>query len=208
MYEPTPKGRSIADQTLILLEQLNRLRPEPIKAEVLSEQLSLLEDGQWAEAGPARDTPQMARIRDRILRMNSPLAANAARIYAPSVPPSVATQEDLYSIAMLGINKAIDTYEPHKGAFSTHCKTCMKRLMSHYRRDHMGIPRSWVEIRDAMRTRVRAMRRISGAPVSEERVALKSMGVSLEHWQAIRIGFQEAWSRISYEENPEARKQW
>lgn len=208
MYEPTPKGRSIADQTLMLLNQLNSLRPEPIKAEFLEQQLTLLEDGEWAESGPARDTPRMARIRERILRLNAPLAHTAARIYAPSVPSSVATQEDLFSIAMLGINKAIDTYEPQKGAFSTHCKTCMKRLMSHYRRDHMGIPRAWIEIRDAMRTRVRAMRRLSGSPVSEERVALHSMGVSLELWQAIRIGFQEAWSPISYDENPETRKQW
>lgn len=171
MGNRSEKGQLIAEQTITLLAQL---------------------DGLDSTGGKAR------YLKSRIIRLNMPLAANAARRYQDAVPSHIAGVDYLTNVAAMGISKAIDTYNPDKGTqFSTHCSVCMRRALSHYRRDNIGIPRRWVEVRDAVKSRQRLWKKVTGEHVSERRILEKSMDLPGDLWRDINLAFFHAFRPAS-----------
>lgn len=142
----------------------------------------------WLLTPPISD-----RARNEIIRINTPLARKAAGAFFPCVPPTVAAYDDLLQLCLIGINHAINTYDETRGPFIPHMKVKMQDSMRKWRRDHALIPRKAVELYDAVRSRHRLIQRLSGEDVPLTRVAVQSLGLSVEDWRAIEDGYTAQW---------------
>lgn len=136
------------------------------------------------------NTPQGRRYRDQIHEYNMPLARKVAHDAAKQCTEAY---EDLEQIAMIGLLKAIERFDPSKGfAFSSHATPWIKGEIQHYLRDHwpegLDVPRRWVELHQSvLRCQKRLQRK--GRELSEEAIAL-AMGCTPTNWRRIKEGMQ------------------
>jgi RNA polymerase sigma-B factor len=93
--------------------------------------------------------------------------------------------EDLEQIGQLGLLRAIERFDAHKGvAFSSFAVPFIRGAMQHFLRDHWGsakIPRRNVEMASQVRRTQRRLKAL-GREMSEIQVAIR-LGISAEKWR-------------------------
>lgn len=100
---------------------------DPAELDGIAEQYA----GQWVAGAAGTD-----RARDRLIHAALPLAARAARRYQGRGEPL----DDLEQVARLGLIKAVDRYDPQRGAFSGFAAiTMMGELRRHFRDRTWGV---------------------------------------------------------------------
>lgn len=137
-----------------------------------------------AELLPAYKANPTVDLRNRIATINHRLAISIAHREKGRRVIDVA---DLEQLASIGLIKAIEKYDPSKGAaFSSFAVPFIRGEIMHFCRDHdttIKVPRRWREQADSVRkTRTDLLNQ--GRDVSTLDVAL-SMGFSAEQWREI-----------------------
>jgi|SRR5579885_1518707 len=132
----------------------------------------------------ARDTnPAKAKqLRDRLCKLHRNLARKVAHREAAQCPEPF---EDLEQLAIIGLLKAIDRFEPSKGnAFSSFAVPYIRGEIQHFLRDHWShvkIPRRAVELSSRVKA-IRRKRLARGQDLPEQELAVL-MGISAAKWR-------------------------
>lgn len=133
-------------------------------------------------AARADDPAKVRQLRDRLCNLHRNLARKVAHREAAQCPEPF---EDLAQLAIIGLLKAIDRFEPAKGnAFSSFAVPYIRGEIQHFLRDHWShvkVPRRAIELS----SRVKATRRklmAMGRELDEARLALL-MGVPAAKWR-------------------------
>lgn len=125
------------------------------------------------------------RLRNRIATLNHDLARFVARRESERRRLEL---DDLEQLAVMGLIKAIERYEPDKcSSFSSFAVPYIRGEIQHFCRDKettIKVPRRWRERADAVRKAQADLLR-QGREVSLETIAL-SMGMSLGEWREIQ----------------------
>jgi RNA polymerase sigma-B factor len=122
-------------------------------------------DRLWAEYVRAQDP----RTRDAIVRQFEPLAHSLARRYARSGPQA----EDLAQVALIGLVKAVDRFDPTtRNRFATFAVPSILGELRHYFRDHgwtVHVPRQLQELaRQVKRAELELADRLNREPTGGE----------------------------------------
>ncbi|MEO1399698.1 MAG: sigma-70 family RNA polymerase sigma factor [Cyanobacteria bacterium J06635_1] len=123
-------------------------------------------------------------MRNKIAELHMELAYFVAKREAER---RILEREDLNQLALIGLLKAIEKFDPSNGAaFSSFAVPYIRGEIQHFCRDHettVKVPRRWREIRDSVEAAWKKIR-ASGRDVSMAEVAI-SKGFSLAEWQEI-----------------------
>lgn len=128
------------------------------------------------------------RITEILIRQNTPLVESICKEFSVSIPRVVGNEEDLISVGLEGLYRAIKRYDIHKPnrvKFSWYIRTNTLRALRNYRRYHWTCPRQWVEIRDAVKSRADLYQRVTGAQPNESLIAQYSIGLTAEQWDTV-----------------------
>ncbi|MDX2215496.1 MAG: sigma-70 family RNA polymerase sigma factor [Oculatellaceae cyanobacterium bins.114] len=122
------------------------------------------------------------RLRDRLASANDNLARKIAHREAGCCPEPI---EDLTQIARIGLLKAIDRYDPTKGAaFSSFAVPYIRGEIQHFLRDHWGHPKIPRRAHEAVGKVKGTRRRLEklGYEIDEERIA-RAHGMDRQRWR-------------------------
>lgn len=129
------------------------------------------------------------RLRDRIALENDKLAISIARRMLGVCSESL---DDLTQLARIGLLKAIERFDPGKGAaFSSFAVPYIRGEILHYLRDHwrlLKIPRRWLETLEKVE-RIERKLEAKGRKVEAWRIA-EAIGVPRQRWQEIEEAFK------------------
>lgn len=132
--------------------------------------------------------PRANRMRDLVFEQNDRLAiAIARRMLAVCSEPL----EDLKQIARIGLLKAIERFDPTKGAaFSSFAVPYIRGEILHFLRDHwslLKIPRRWLEKLEQVE-RIEAKLLRQGRAIDRALIAA-SIGIDRATWETIESAF-------------------
>jgi RNA polymerase sigma-B factor len=133
--------------------------------------------------------PRARRLRDRIAQENDRLAIKIARRMMAVCSEDL---EDLCQLARIGLLKAIERFDPRKGAaFSSFAVPYIRGEILHYLRDHwslLKIPRRWLETFEQVE-RIQRKFAANGRTLEAPLIAA-ALGISAERWSEIATAFQ------------------
>lgn len=129
------------------------------------------------------------RLLKELLIEHKPLAIAFAQRQAATCPEDL---EDLTQLAMIGLVKAIERFNPDLGnAFSSYAERLIRGEILHHVRDHWNgakIPRRQVEKHgEVLRTQRNFAK--AGREVSTEQIAV-AIGLSAEQWRDLETGMR------------------
>lgn len=134
------------------------------------------------------------RLKDRIVRLNEPLAVKLTSETARKTPGALATADDIHQIHMYAMWRCIDTHDPAKALFSTHASSKMRFAFRRFRRDNWpNLTRAEIEIRDAVLLRVARHHKFTGVKLDPAVVARYSVGITEDEWNTIIAVYHLAW---------------
>lgn len=145
-----------------------RLGPMPAQAHAVTRHRSARLHAESAELARLRQTHDPA-LRDAIIEDHLPLARRVAARYASSEE----SLDDLFQVACLGLVKAVDRFDPRRGAaFSSYAVPTMVGEVRRHFRDHgwaLRVPRELQELTlDVLRTRTHLSGMLSREPSVQE----------------------------------------
>lgn len=121
------------------------------------------------------------RLRNELIQENQNLARKVAHKFVGQCSESY---EDLEQIAVLGLIKAVERFDPGKGnAFSSFAVPFIRGSILHFLRDHgrtVSVPRVWQETYQAVKRKQKSLE------VASEKKALKELNISEQNWTQIK----------------------
>jgi RNA polymerase sigma-B factor len=138
----------------------------------------------WATQKPARTSRHSIAERNAIALRHMNLVREIAHRMEDNCPEDYA---DLEQIGFMGLLKAVDRFEPHRGvAFSSFAVPYIKGAIQHFLRDHWGhvkVPRREIELSSRVR-RVQRQMSALGREMDETQIA-RGIGVDGRKWQRV-----------------------
>lgn len=122
------------------------------------------------------------QLRDKLVHIHTNLARKVAHRWGGQCSEPY---EDLFQLAMIGLTKAVERFEPEKqNAFSSFAVPYIQGEILHFLRDHWShikVPRRVGEFRSKVRRNQRILAKY-GREVPEEQIAL-ALGCSPDKWR-------------------------
>lgn len=133
-----------------------------------------------------QDDPQLS-LRNRLVQLNLGLVRKEAHRWLNYSQESF---DDLMQVGSLGLIRAIERFEPSKGAaFSSFAMPYIRGEIQHYLRDkspHIRVPRRWQSLqRQGYRMKQELRQTLNRAPSDTEIAA--ALEVPLEDWQEAKL---------------------
>lgn len=129
-------------------------------------------------------------LRNRLVELNFGLVKKEAAHWVSNCPEGY---DDLLQIGSLGLIRAIERFDPHKGvAFSSFAMPYIRGEIQHYLRDRAAsirIPRRCLELQQAGAAVERRLRDRLGRPPSPAEVVAE-LGISIEEWRQVQLALQ------------------
>ncbi len=129
-------------------------------------------------------------VRNQIMELNFGLVRKEAYHWSNQCNE---TYEDLLQVGSMGLIRAIERFELHKGyAFSSFAVPYIRGEIQHYLRDHscsVRIPRRWLELRRQARTITRNYQENFKRQPTDLEIA-QTLEVSLKEWQDVKLAYQ------------------
>ncbi|MDJ0726901.1 MAG: RNA polymerase sigma factor SigF [Prochloraceae cyanobacterium] len=129
-------------------------------------------------------------IRNKIMQLNFGLVRKEAYHWSNQCNE---TYEDLLQVGSMGLIRAIERFEIHKGyAFSSFAIPYIRGEIQHYLRDHscsVRIPRRWLELRRQARSVTKNYQANLNRQPTDLEIA-ETLEVSLKEWQEIKLAYQ------------------
>ncbi|MEO1620454.1 MAG: RNA polymerase sigma factor SigF [Cyanobacteria bacterium J06632_3] len=126
-------------------------------------------------------------LRNRLVQMNIGLVRREAHRWLHS---SGETFDDLMQVGSLGLIRAIERFDLHKGfAFSSFAIPYIRGEIQHYLRDKgtvVRIPRRWQTLQNQSARAIRHLQEELKRKPSDQEVAAE-LDISVEEWQQVRI---------------------
>jgi RNA polymerase sigma-B factor len=126
-------------------------------------------------------------LRNRLVQMNIGLVRREAHRWLHS---SGETFDDLMQVGSLGLIRAIERFDLHKGyAFSSFAIPYIRGEIQHYLRDKgtvVRIPRRWQALQNQSARAIRQLQEDLNRRPSDQEVA-DELEITLEEWQQVRI---------------------
>ncbi|WP_088893183.1 sigma-70 family RNA polymerase sigma factor [Leptolyngbya ohadii] len=132
------------------------------------------------------DDRTLIKLRNQIAISNDGLARKAARKMQQRCNEPF---EDLHQLAILGMLKGIQSFDPSKGvAFSSYIVPFCEGAIKHHLRDHKHLiksPRRWQEKSDEARAIQQKLAKQGNRLIELDEIATTGMGIDRGTWQAI-----------------------
>ncbi|MFB7244170.1 B/F/G family RNA polymerase sigma-70 factor [Streptomyces populi] len=147
------------------------------------------------EAGPERDA-----VRDELVRAWLPMAHRIAGRFRNRGE----TVEDLNQVAAVGLIKAVDRFDPTRGAFESYAVPTITGEVKRHFRDRMWalrVPRRVQELRNQVRVARRELSQRPGAPEPSTSEIAAHTGLTEEEVTA-GLGALESFSTLSLDATP------
>ena len=129
-------------------------------------------------------------VRNQIMQLNLGLVRKEAYHWSNQCNE---TYEDLLQVGSLGLIRAIERFEIHKGyAFSSFAIPYIRGEIQHYLRDHscsVRIPRRWLELWRQARTITRNYQENCKRQPTDLEIS-QNLEVSLKEWLEIKLAYQ------------------
>ena len=129
-------------------------------------------------------------VRNQIMQLNLGLVRKEAYHWSNQCNE---TYEDLLQVGSLGLIRAIERFEIHKGyAFSSFAIPYIRGEIQHYLRDHscsVRIPRRWLELWRKARTITRNYQENCKRQPTDLEIS-QNLEVSLKEWLEIKLAYQ------------------
>ncbi|MEN3583125.1 SigB/SigF/SigG family RNA polymerase sigma factor [Streptomyces sp. ZYX-F-203] len=129
--------------------------------------------------GLPKDSPEYARLRNRLVRMHLPLVEHLARRFRNRGEPL----DDLTQVATIGLIKSVDRFDPDRGVeFSTYATpTVVGEIKRHFRDKGWAVrvPRRLQELRLALTTATAELSQLHGRSPTVHELA-ERLGISEE----------------------------